>query len=459
MLYPLVQEIVWQDPIKLFAIFAAEEGALLLDSAQLRKGCGRNSFIAVAPYMLVQSKNGELQVDGRLVADNNPFDFLAKHLARFSLDTISALPPFQGGVAGYFGYGLYQHLEQLKIDNHDQVKFPDLVLGFYDLVIGFDHDVKRAWIFSSGYPETIQQSAHAKARLAWLLTRIENVPELSLIPVLPHQIVSNFSATTYQAAVSKVIDYILAGDIFEANLSQCFSTRLHPDLQPFDLYRRLRELNPAPFAAYFHVADVMIASASPERYLQLRDNKVEARPIKGTRARSADAVLDQQFAQELLHSEKDRAENIMIVDLLRNDLSRVCLDHSVKVLQLCALESYTSVHHLVSVIVGELAENIHAIDLLRATFPGGSITGAPKIRAMEIINEIEPTQRGPYCGSIGYIGFNGDMDSSITIRTFAIKGDQVTFQAGGAIVADSDPALEYQETLTKAKSLIQALTE
>ena len=219
----------------------------------------------------------------------------------------------------------------------------------------------------------------------------------------------------------------------------------------------LRERNPAPFAAYLNTGEVQIVSASPERFLELRGRQVETRPIKGTRPRGATPEEDRRLGAELLASEKDRAENVMIVDLLRNDLSRVCRDHTVLTPEICVLESFATVHHLVSTVTGELRPGLDAVDLLRATFPGGSITGAPKIRAMEIIAELEPTRRGPYCGAIGWLGGDGWMDTSITIRTYAIKDGMVAFQAGGGIVADSDPAAEYEETLDKARALIEAL--
>jgi para-aminobenzoate synthetase component 1 len=250
----------------------------------------------------------------------------------------------------------------------------------------------------------------------------------------------------------------LAGDIFQANLSQRFRARLPAGIAAFDLYRRMRQVNPAPFAAFVKAGDVAVASASPERFLSLRDGRVETCPIKGTRRRGATPVQDRLLAEALLASEKDRAENIMIVDLLRNDLSRVCRDGSVAVPRLCGLESFATVHHLVSTVTGELRPGKGAVDLLAACFPGGSITGAPKIRAMEIIAELEPTRRGPYCGSVGYIGFDGNMDSSIIIRTYGIKGDEVVFQAGGGIVADSRSGDEYEETLAKARALIAALS-
>lgn len=254
--------------------------------------------------------------------------------------------------------------------------------------------------------------------------------------------------------MQKVRDYILAGDIFQANISQRFS--LPKNISSFDLYSQLRKVNPAPFSAYLNFNEIVIASASPERFLKLENNHVETRPIKGTRRRGKNPQEDKELAKELLQSKKDHAENTMIVDLMRNDLSRVCENHSIQVPQHCGLESYATVHHLVSVVQGKLKPDTTAIDLLKATFPGGSVTGAPKIRAMEIIAEIEPTQRGPYCGAIGYIGFNGNMDTSITIRTYCIRDDIITFQTGGAVVLDSEPEKEYEETFTKANALIKA---
>lgn len=461
MAYPLVFEIAWQNPLQVFARFAEMKGAVFLDSAYQSGGVGRYSFIGVNPFQILSSKNGEIEIDGETFP-TDPFSVLEKQLSLFSLETHADLPPFQGGLLGYFGYDLYQHLETIKSIQVDERQFPDLLLGFYDLVLAFDLELKRAWIFSSGYPEREEslRLMRAENRYRWLLRELENNNLLSPISeeiISAENITANFTSSSYQEAVAKVVEYILAGDIFEANISQCFKAKLPQNLPPFDLYRRLRLINPAPFAAYLCFDKAVLISASPERFLQLKDNNVEARPIKGTRPRGKSPEQDRLFANELLASEKDRAENIMIVDLLRNDLSRVCCDHSVAVSRLCGLESYATVHHLVSVVEGKLRDNLQAVDLLRATFPGGSITGAPKIRAMEIIAEIEPTHRGPYCGSIGYIGFDGNMDCSILIRTFAYKDNIVTFQAGGAVVVDSDPLSEYEETLTKARALINAL--
>ena len=454
MFYPIVNEVPYQDPLNVFTHCSQQWGAIFLDSAQLRDHCGRYSFIAIDPFTQLMSKNSQ----------HDPFLQLAEQLAKFPLLSYPDLPPFQGGVAGFFSYDLYHHLEKIPAHRQDDMQFPDLLVGFYDLALAFDHVLLRAWLYSSGYPlqDKTLREARAKKRAAWLLQSISDIRPLALGSsscVSAQDICSNFTPEMYQAAVQKVISYILEGDIFEANISQRFHTTLPKQLTAFDLYRRLRTINPAPFGAFLNFGETVLASASPERFLKLHQGSIETRPIKGTRPRGKTALQDASLAEELLNSAKDHAENVMIVDLLRNDLSRVCEDYSVTVPQLCALESYTSVHHLVSVVTGQLKKQYNAIDLLRATFPGGSITGAPKIRAMEIIAEIEPVCRGPYCGSIGYIGFNGDMDTSIIIRTFAIKNNRVTFQAGGAVVADSDPQMEYEETLAKAQALRRALID
>jgi len=450
-MYPLVEELPMQDPLAIFAR-VPREGALWLDSAATSKQ-GRYSFIAFSPFQMVVCKNDP----------ENPWDTLTTLFHRYHLDPISELPPFQGGIAGVFGYGLGEYLEKLPRSVVDDLAFPDLMVGCYDLVIAFDHQTSRSWLFSSGFPELNEEKrlSHAKARMEYAKNLLELPSQLAPVckaTVSDDAIHSPFTKASYEQMVKKVIEYIRAGDIFEANVSQCFSCELPQGLSPFDLYRRLRENNPAPFAAYMQVGECVIASASPERFLQLDAARVETRPIKGTRPRHANPQQDAANAKELHDSEKDWAENVMIVDLMRNDLSRVCLPHSIEVTQLCAVESFATVHHLVSVVKGQLSAELNAIDLLKATFPGGSITGAPKIRAMEIIAECEPTVRGPYCGSIGYLGFNGCTDLSITIRTFAMKGSKLTFQTGGAVTIDSDPHDEYEETLAKAKALRRTLT-
>jgi len=267
---------------------------------------------------------------------------------------------------------------------------------------------------------------------------------------------SGFTREAYLEGVRRVKEYILAGDIYQANLSQRFSA---PLLEPaWRLYRRLRRLNAAPFSAYMNFGDFAVASSSPERFMEVSGRRVETRPIKGTRPRSDDPAEDRSQREELLSSAKDRAELSMIVDLERNDLGRVCDYGSVRVTEHAVLESYATVHHLVSTVVGELHRGRDIVDLLRATFPGGSITGAPKIRSMEIIDEIEPTARSVYTGGIGYLGFNGRHDLNVAIRTMIIGGGRVRFQVGGGIVADSDPEAEFQETLDKGKAMFEAVT-
>jgi para-aminobenzoate synthetase component I len=458
---PLVREIDYADPVVLFAPFAGDRYASLLDSALAGGPQGRYAFIAVEPFRVLTSKDGVIAIDGERSL-GNPFEVLRRELSACSLQPIPELPPLQGGVVGYFGYELVRHLERVPPARADDMQFPDLALGFHDVLIAVDHADRRAWLLSSGLPAT-----HPTARWQRAMERLDAVsarlaagsrPAPPPVPVEAAAVTSNFTRSEYEAVVQHVVDYILAGDIFQANLSQRFMAPLPAGMTAFDLYRRLRDLNPAPFAAFLRFDDVEVVSASPERFLSLRGSRVETCPIKGTRPRGQTVAEDLALADELLASEKDRAENVMIVDLLRNDLSRVCRDRSVEVPKLCALESFATVHHLVSTIVGELQPGLTAVDLLAACFPGGSITGAPKIRAMEIIAELEPTRRGPYCGSIGYIGFDGSMDTSIVIRTYAIRNRRVTFQAGGGIVADSTPADEYEETLAKARALIAALS-
>ena len=456
-----VREIDYGDPVGLFAVFANDPYAALLDSALLTAERGRYAFIAAEPFRVLMSKDGVIALDGERSA-GDPFDVLRRELARHALLPAAGLPPFQGGAVGYFGYELVQHLERVPLARADDMKFPDLALGFHDVIVAFDHRERRAWIVSSGLPEAdpAKRRERAMERLEVIAARLATAGPLlrPTAPQAPPALSSNFTRAEYEAVVRRVVGYILAGDIFQANLSQRFTAPLPAGLTAFDLYRRLRGLNPAPFAAFLRHDDVVVASASPERFTALRGGRVETCPIKGTRPRGATPAEDRVLADELLASEKDRAENVMIVDLLRNDLSRVCRDGSVEVPRLCAIESFATVHHLVSTITGELRPGMTAVDLLAVSFPGGSITGAPKIRAMEIIAELESTRRGPYCGSIGYLGFDGGMDTSIVIRTYAVKDGIVTFQAGGGIVADSDPAAEYEETLDKARALIAALS-
>ncbi|MED5398796.1 MAG: anthranilate synthase component I family protein, partial [Planctomycetota bacterium] len=384
--------------------------------------------------------------------------------------------PFQGGVVGMLGYELSEAWETTQRAVHDEFCLPALAAGLYDRVIAWDHVLDRAWVISQGFPESDPQRRWQRAtqRADEIIERLSSRSQVAtdqavsmskkldrqqlapLWPVEGHEgLYSDFSRDSYLEAVGRVIEYIHAGDIFQANLSQRLLTQ-----QPapaLELYARLRQRNPAPFSGYMSHEDWQIVSASPERFVSLRDGLVETRPIKGTRRRPGDPGLGVLVQGELSESGKDRAENVMIVDLLRNDLSRVCRPSSVTVPLLCGVEVYETVLHLVSQIRGVLREGVSAWDLLAAVFPGGSITGAPKVRAMEVIAEIEPTVRGPYCGSLFYVGCDGSMDSSILIRTFVVRHGWVQCSVGGGIVAESDPVSEYNETMDKAAGMLRAL--
>ena len=457
----IIEEIVYRDPVFYFSRFSENNWALLLHSASFDEKTGRYSFIALDPFATILCKEGLLCFQG-VMSHRNPFDLLNELIQNYPLEKQEGYPPFQGGLAGYLSYDLGRVIEKIPKHKIDDMGFPDMALGVYDQVISFDHKEKKAWIFSSGYPEKEKKAREKRARvkIKKLLGQLsknffrENNKNFILES---ENIISNFDKKSYLQAVEKTKNYILEGDIFQANISQCFSSDLPYGFSKFNLYQRLMELNPSPFSAYFHHDDICLISASPERFLRQSSLGVETRPIKGTRPRGKTKKEDEAFSKELLFSEKDKAENVMIVDLMRNDLSRVCEDHHVKVSQLCELETFETVHHLVSAIEGKLKTECNQIKLIQAIFPGGSVTGAPKIRSMGIIAEIEPTQRGPYCGCMGYIGFNDEMDLSITIRTFCIKKNKISFQAGGAIVLDSDPLIEYEETWHKAKVLHESL--
>ncbi len=461
------------DPEQAFSVFADMTGRHFLDSG----GDSGFSYIAVHPVHMISARDGAVTLDGQAVKAT-PFAAIRDLLGNYRFAHDPALPPFQGGLVGYFGYDLCQQLEALPTSQCDFIDIPDMLAGIYDVVISFDLAKRRMWIVAHGVDAPSQTASDVRAQtqimdvkqaLAGLQSDGEgSLPDTPGAPgapgapgvpsIAPWQ--SNFTRKGYEEAVARVKDYIFAGDIFQANLSQSFSAQYEPaqiaDL--WGLYRRIRGMSPAPFGAFLNFGDVALLSNSPERFLKLNDaGAVETKPIKGTRPRGKTPVEDAIFAQDLLVSEKDRAENVMIVDLLRNDLSRVCLPHSVTADPICDLESYANVHHLVSTVKGQLEDGQTAIDVLMACFPGGSITGAPKIRAMEIITELEQMRRGAYCGAIGFIGFDDVMDTNIAIRTLTFHQGKVAFNVGGGIVADSEPAAEYEETLAKAAKLMAAL--
>jgi para-aminobenzoate synthetase component 1 len=409
---------------------------------------------------VLRSKGRTIEVidtDGGWMEEGDPFLRLRGLLRRYRVSHQQGLPPFQGGAAGYFSYELGRHVESLPGQVRDDFELPEMYLGLYDWVLAYDHRLERGWLIATGLPEG--NESRAGERLAWVKERMragdrDLRPHISLNQA-PVALRSNFSRKGYLSAIERAKEYIAAGDIYQVNLSQRFELSLEE--QPWEVYRRMRQVSPVPYGAFLGFGEVDVISASMEQFLRVEDGTVETRPIKGTRPRGATPGEDAALADELLNSVKDRAENVMIVDLLRNDLGRVCRTGSIRVPQLFALERYAKVFHLVSTVVGELAPQHDCVDLLRTCFPGGSVTGCPKVRAMEIIDELEPTERSVYCGSIGYLGFSGTMDTSIVIRTIIATKGRACFQVGGAVVADSDPAAEYQETLDKARSSMAAL--
>ncbi len=464
----IAREIPFFDPVSAFSSLAERPFAQLLHSVPGAAGNGRYSFIALDPFDTVIAKNGVIICAGGM-STGNPFDVLQRILRTHIQATRVGLPPFQGGAVGYFGYELVHHLERIRPLTRDDLVVPDMAVGLYDAVAAVDWKDHRAWILSTGLPETdpARQHVRAQARADALHLQLKNHQIDRTPPPKLKNLRSNRSKPEYLQAVRQAIDYICSGHIYQANVSQRFEAELNEDAAPHELFLNMIETSPVSYAAYLNLPDVTIASTSPERFLQVADphgsRRVETRPIKGTSGRSTLAEEDERQRSALGRSKKDHAENIMIVDLLRNDLSKVCDDDSIRVVDLCATESYANVHHLVSTVEGRLRNDCDGIDLLKACFPGGSITGAPKVRAMEIIAELEGASRGPYCGAIGYFGFDGTMDTSIAIRTLSIaksgKKRRATFPVGGGIVADSDPEAEYEESLLKAQAFFCALSK
>lgn len=460
---PLIEELdIKLSPVALFELFRAEPFCFFLDSSMDPQRLGRYSFMGSIPFLILSSYGNKItltQNEKRTILKGNPFDILGQTLETYKLQTGDTPVPFIGGAVGYFSYDLCHFIEKLPRNASDDFQLPESYFGFYDLILAYDNLLDKTFLVSSGFPELNEAKRIQKARerLNEFKDKLNKIPTLrypaSTIDTV--ELKGNFTHKNYIKAVEKARQYIIDGDVFEVNLSQRFETKI--SVTPYELYLQLRLINPAPFASYLDFNGITIVSASPERFLRFRDGEVETRPIKGTRPRGKTPQEDLKQARELLSSVKDHSENMMIVDLERNDLGRVCRYGTVKVTELAILEKFPTVFHLTSTVVGRLQEGKNCIDLLKATFPGGSITGAPKIRAMEIIDELEPTCRSIYTGSIGYLGFDGNMDINITIRTFLIKKQHAYFQTGGAIVYDSNPEDEYQETLDKARALIEAL--
>ncbi|MBU1432293.1 aminodeoxychorismate synthase component I [Myxococcota bacterium] len=452
-----ITPIPYAAPLTRLAPWAEAPYTLLFDGCDAQgRPLGRYSYLCVDPFEVIDAPSEGL----------DPFAALRARLAGLSCPIDPRCPPFQGGVAGLLGYELGRYFERLPRAPRPAPLGAPMVLGLYDVVIAWDHAARASWIVSTGLPapEGPGRDARAAARAAQIQATLAVTP--SIPPFTPARGApwrASASPEAYAQAVQKVIDYIHAGDLFQANLSLAFEA--HTEAHPLALYRRLSDLNPAPHSAFMRLPDGALLSASPERFLSVdARGEVRAEPIKGTRPRGSSPEADAAEAAALLASDKDRAENVMIVDLLRNDLSRVCAPGTVAVPQLCALHTFASVHHLISTITGRLSPPNDALDLLAACFPGGSITGAPKIRAMEIITELEGEARGPYCGALIHLGFDGQLDSSLLIRTLVYEDQpdggpaRCVVRAGGGIVADSSPAGEHEEAQLKARRL-KALLE
>ena len=452
------KEIEWIDPKAVVSVFEDADYVCLLhstlpDGADVKvQRLGRYSFLSANPFMTITADNGQTFVDD-VPVDGNPFDVIKEQMSVNMPDLAThdaGLPPMQGGAMGWFGYDLGLYLEDIPTCKNPVRPYGDMAVGLYDWVISFDHEQQQVFVMANGI------TGDSKTVVADIVSKISGAKIKPLNqPNSDRGVQTFFSRPEYETAVQKVIDYIYAGDIFQANMTQPFQVDFS-GASPLEVYLYLSHVNPAPFSGYMDCGTVQIASSSPERFLTLNHTGlVETRPIKGTRPRGVTPEQDEQLANDLLGAVKDRAENVMIVDLLRNDMSKVCKAGTISVPKVCGLESYQSVHHLVSVVRGVLGADKTALDLLKACYPGGSITGAPKIRAQEIIAELEVMQRGVYCGALGYIGFSGAMDTNITIRTMAIQNGTATFNAGGGIVSDSQPADEYEETLDKARKMFQ----
>lgn len=451
----LIQQLPYHhDSAGLFAAIAAKPWAVFLDSGFPYSQMGRYDIIAAAPVCTLVTRGAATTIttlDGQSESAADPFQLLKQKVA-LGLPPIPGLP-FNGGAIGYFGYDLARRLEKLPVLAEDAEHIPEMAVGIYEWALLVDHRKRCSYLLG------LRDSERVQAQWQDLLALFSAPPKLE--HTLPFKVLGdvqvNMTAAQYAEAFAKIKRYLQRGDCYQINLAQRFAAPCSGD--PWTAYTALRKINAAPFGCYLNFMDVQVLSSSPERFLQVTGSLVVTKPIKGTRPRKADPEEDRQQIAALAASEKDRAENVMIVDLLRNDISKNCRKGSVRVPKLFDVESYATVHHLVSTVSGELDAGQHALDLLRSCFPGGSITGAPKIRAMEIIEELEPQRRGVYCGAIGYIGFDGNMDTNIAIRTLVYSEHNMRFWAGGGIVNDSVLEEEYQECFDKAAALLQLLRQ
>jgi para-aminobenzoate synthetase component 1 len=468
----------------------------LLDSALPDSPLGRFSFVGADPYLLLRVRGAQARLDARRDVrpdlprgtrtwTGDPLDLVRSLMPPEPSITHGAARcpvPFVGGAVGYWGYELGEHTQPIELTARDDLSesglgLPDLALFFVDRLVAVDHREARAWVLGLGFggdeKDASDRACDACFELEGRVARVPAVslvrPRSALLPQAPGRLLaprvpapaglsSFFDEASYGEAVREVVGQIERGNVYQANLTHRMELPL-PGIDPLDLYVELRDLNPAPFAAYLELPEAAILSSSPERFLQLDPaGQVGSRPIKGTRPRGRTGAEDRRLEQELRDSEKDRAENLMIVDLVRNDLGRVCRVGSIEVPELMAVEPYATVHQMVSTVTGQLLEECDAMDLVRASFPPGSMTGAPKLAAMQLIDRLEPVRRGVYSGGLGYLDVRGGLDLSVVIRTLIVTGERALLHVGGGIVADSNPVAEWQETLDKARALLVALS-
>ena len=424
---------------------------VFLDSGRGGTEAARYDILASDPYVTLTTRGTVTEIRGPAsgeASERDPLELLKERLGR--IESQAPRLPFAGGAIGYLAYDLGRRFERLPCIASADIDVPDMALGIYDWACIVDHRERRSWLVGAGRDERTFDEWDA------ILGALEPRGQPALEPfAIASPIASSFDLEGYRTAFQRVKEHIRAGDCYQVNLTQRFEAAARGHSWP--AYLDLRRRSPAPFSAYLGLPAADVLSSSPERFLRVAGGRVETKPIKGTRPRSADPGEDRALASELRASPKDRAENVMIVDLLRNDLGKACSPGSVRVTKLFDVESFANVHHLVSTVAGRLPPERHALDLLRGAFPGGSITGAPKLRAMQIIEELEPQRRSVYCGAIGYVGFDGDMDMNIAIRTLLRHGDRIYAWAGGGVVADSEVEAEYQESLDKAAMLLAVL--
>ncbi len=461
---PIIKQITWTEPSALFKEAASRKQTFYLNSSLNSPNLGRYSYIGFDPFLTFSAIGTSMRVEqnGEVTRSHgDPFKAIGSLMTKYKAPGVTGPIPFIGGAVGYMGYELRHFAEKLPKSSKPSPGYADAWLGLYDTLFAFDHLLRKTYVISTGLSDQSKAQSDTAAAKADALSKFADQIDINYRHEQPAtyssgKMLTNMSKNEYIGMVSKARQYIEDGEIYQANLSQQFRCEVST---PADLiYLGLCSRNPSPFSCYLDTGEIKILSSSPERFLKVDGKRIETRPIKGTMPRGSTPEEDNLLAEKLKASTKDCAEHIMIVDLERNDLGRVCIPGSVKVDELMALESYATVHHLTSTVTGELNTEKSLDEILKACFPGGSITGAPKIRAMQIIDELEPTSRGIYTGCIGYLGFDGNLDLNIAIRTIVIHKGNATFNLGGGIVYDSDPEKEYQETLDKGKAIFELLT-